>query len=255
MTATLLRSVITATHPLRYHTTADHRYAFLVREGTFDASIVHMVYDNDEYQLPTAPSERAAVLDIGAHIGAFSMLAAQRGYLVHAYEANLLNYQLLVTNTQPSSVILPFFAAVIGCHPQETTTLYRVPMTFVRDQHMDNTGGMAAHPVQTSATANEWHTASELYVPSLSFDAAMQNLLTTINPEYIVVKMDCEGAEDAIFCTSSMIAHADLILAEYHLGQEAAARYEQRLRTMGYDVVVTPVNRFLGYIRAVAQRG
>lgn len=252
---------ISTQYPLRYHVTADRRYALLVRDGTFDSSIVHMVYDNDEYQLPEAPSERAAVLDIGAHIGAFSLLAATRGYVVHAYEAHLLNYQLLVANTQPSTTILPFFAAVFGHHPWESTTLYTFSTSFVRDQNMDNTGGMAAHPVthpaahptQDLATKSDVSQPQPTYTPAMSFDAALFNLLTISRPEYIIVKLDCEGAEDSIFRNSATIVLADVILAEYHFGYEAAETYAQRLRAFDYHVTITPVTRSLGYLRAFAR--
>lgn len=230
-------------YSLRYQQTADGNYTLLVRDGTFDSSIIHMVYDNDEYQLPYAHTDRAIAIDIGAHIGAFSLLAASRGYIVHAFEAHLHNYRLLTLNTRQEPRVLPMFGAVFGHIPTDKTPMYMVPQTFVREQHMDNTGGMSA--VESTLFTDG------LYVPSVSFDAVMLNALQSVHRDaVIVVKLDCEGAEDSILRNSTTIQLAHLILAEYHYGYESAVTYAELLKQHNFVTTITPVTSALGYLRA-----
>lgn len=69
----------------------------LTRPGTDDGRVLFEVFANQCYR-PQAVRKGGTVIDIGANIGAFSLLAAQRGATVYAYEPHPLNLMLLGAN-------------------------------------------------------------------------------------------------------------------------------------------------------------
>lgn len=92
----------------------------LVRDE-HDQSVYESVYLANEYQLP-ADMTGWRVLDIGAHIGCFAGLAAERGAQVVAYEPAPHNYQALKHNVAGFSVLC-FQVAVLAEAGEATLTL------------------------------------------------------------------------------------------------------------------------------------
>lgn len=70
---------------------------FLTRPRSDDGRILFDVFAKGCYR-PRAITKGGTVIDIGANIGAFSLLAAQRGAIVYAYEPHPLNLMLLGAN-------------------------------------------------------------------------------------------------------------------------------------------------------------
>ncbi len=70
---------------------------FLTRPGSDDTRILFDVFAKRCYR-PEAISKNGTVIDIGGNIGAFSLLAAQRGARVYTYEPHPQNLQLLNAN-------------------------------------------------------------------------------------------------------------------------------------------------------------
>lgn len=70
---------------------------FLTRPRSDDGRILFEVFSKGCYR-PQAIRSGGTVIDIGANIGAFSLLAAQRGATVYAYEPHPLNLTLLGAN-------------------------------------------------------------------------------------------------------------------------------------------------------------
>lgn len=64
-----------------------HRWTahFEPRAGTTDAQVLDEVWRSNDYRI-TPQGLRGVVVDVGANIGAFTVLAAKAGALVHAFE-------------------------------------------------------------------------------------------------------------------------------------------------------------------------
>ena len=72
------------------------------RQNTNDLGIIDQVYTNNVCHLPEDMFGMLFV-DIGAHIGAASVLAATRGAKVVAYEPEVSNYQILLQNIEENN--------------------------------------------------------------------------------------------------------------------------------------------------------
>ncbi len=71
----------------------------MVRPGTLDEGIVYWVHGRNEYRLPDQFPPGTVVIDVGAHIGAFSLAAVDRGaQYVIAVEALAENRVLATMN-------------------------------------------------------------------------------------------------------------------------------------------------------------
>lgn len=106
------------------------------RPGTWDGVIVEAVHHWNEYMLPDR-MDGWAVIDIGAHIGAFAVECAERGAsVVFAYEPEPSNFELLEENTKPFDVISAFNFAVLDRNTSEIGLRYLTN----HDQGRENTG-------------------------------------------------------------------------------------------------------------------
>ena len=73
-------------------------YTFLVRPNTTDIKIINEVVEKKVYLRHFSISKNDNVVDIGAHIGSFSILASSLGGKVCAYEPYYGNFDLLRNN-------------------------------------------------------------------------------------------------------------------------------------------------------------
>lgn len=72
-------------------------YKFIVRNGTDDDAIVREVIDGD-YNIDNEKYD--VVVDIGAHIGAYSILMANRANKIYSFEPNPESFELLKRNVK-----------------------------------------------------------------------------------------------------------------------------------------------------------
>jgi len=66
---------------------------FKTREGSTDISIINEVVKGDCYNIDVKPGD--IVIDIGGHIGSFTVWAASKGGNVYVFEPATKNYDIL----------------------------------------------------------------------------------------------------------------------------------------------------------------
>lgn len=84
-----------------------------VRNAPMDMHIMHRILGRDEYALSAfAPGSLDTIIDVGAHLGFFSLLAARLGLRVFALEPFDENFELLKSNIAHLNNVLPLPLAV-----------------------------------------------------------------------------------------------------------------------------------------------
>lgn len=168
---------------------------FELAQGDTDATAVREVWTDDTYGLLQAHVTGRHVLDIGANVGAFSVLAARMGAArVHAYEPHPASYQALVANVSRN--------AVLGVQTHQRAVLGQAgEVVLVGAGGGAHVGGDGdGHKVE-AVGINE------------AIDAAA-------GPDGRVgfLKVDCEGGEYDIFAgmDPERLARVDRIAMEWH---------------------------------------
>lgn len=140
---------------------------WMPREGTTDQRIIDHVYYENGYEMPDSLDSKY-VIDIGANIGTFSRLCAERGATVLAYEPHPDNYERLCDHVKGMTVT----PVQVGLGPD-----YQPAKLWI---HESNTGG---------------HSITER-VGERSIDITALPLAYVLNSfPCDILKLDCEGAE------------------------------------------------------------
>jgi FkbM family methyltransferase len=172
-----------------------HRWSavFEPRPGTTDSEVIGEVWGSNDYRVPKEGFS-GTVVDIGANVGAFSVLAAKAGASkVLAFEPESANLNRLVHHMDLNRVahrIVAYGEAVSG---------HGLPVMTV-----DTGGGARVEPA-----SGPWDDT----VQSLTLAA----LLDGFGPVEFL-KMDIEGGEYEAFdaCPVEAFANVDLIALEFH---------------------------------------
>lgn len=169
------------------------------RPGTIDESIIEHVYTRNGYGIPTDLTGKLFI-DVGAHIGSASVLAAERGATVWAYEPDSENYELLRKNIESSGLeISPFWYAFA---PDKFVKLYK---------STDNTGG---HTIISSLASNK---EDYKVVPTTTLTAELGNRFCEF------LKLDCEGCEIEVIkeiLLGGLHSQIKTIALEFHKSRE-----------------------------------
>ncbi len=215
--------------------------ALSLRPFSNDIFIFHEVWEDEYYLVDeiAAAAEDGVVVDIGAHIGFFSLFAIDvlRARKVIALEPSGENFLLLRQNTSDDSLSVEAYPVAVGDDNEQ------MPL-FLSAQ---NTGG---HSLKT-----DHHQGVEL-VRSLSPSRAFQ-LAGIQGCE--VLKMDCEGSELHILTQmpAALLRSISVIAIEYHLpiyGEEGLDRMRATLEKNGFVVQIRPTGSRLGLMYAVQSR-
>ena len=214
---------------------------FIVR-GKMDVwSVKETFLDRFYEKYGTTIGEPWEIIDIGAGIGDFTLLAAQHhpGNTVYAYEPFSESYSLLIENLKLNKVNnVQTFSEAIGSKSGRLA--------------LDLEGG---EPLQLQSREVEEKSFSEdtLIVPSLSLaDAFSRHKLGRCD----LLKLDCEGAEYAILFNApdETLACIDRIVMEYHdhVTRNTHKDMERFLSSKGFSVLTHPnaVHGYLGYLYA-----
>ncbi len=178
--------------------------AMLFRPRTSDEDVLHHSFQNDIF-FPAVPEYRPGpqdvIIDVGAHIGTFSALAASKapGGSIYAIEASEESYALLNANTQVNALanVHTFHCAL--SHRRGTARL-----------HHDIAAGNWGHSL------------------TRRFSEAGEKVCTDTFPHFMAangisrcdfLKMNCEGSEFDILLSTppKVLQHVDTMLVLYHL--------------------------------------
>lgn len=165
------------------------------RQGTWDEDIYNSIVNLNEYQIGKF-SSTDVIIDIGCHIGSFSVLAKLNGAgKVYAYEAFRDNYALAVQNTSVFKDVFVYNKAVTR------SDIKIEELYFSKCSNQFNTGG-----------GNVFDSDKGFKVETCSLD----EIINEIGSEIRLIKFDCEGSEFPILFSSKLLQKVNEIVGEYH---------------------------------------
>ena len=178
------------------------------------------------------PSQ-SVVVDIGANVGVFALLASRTAHLVYALEPSSSNFSFLVSNTSQSKNVTPLNLACSGFDGRASLDISKDPVSFSL-----LTNGISHQQEQVDVVRLE--TFFERY--------GIERC------DYL--KLDCEGCEFEIILNSdaSLLNRISRIVMEYHDHLSAGFSHRdlvQRLTALGFRTVVYNANGTYGMIAAM----
>ena len=200
------------------------------RLNTVDRLIFNDVVGRNEYRLPDRFAPTDAIIDIGAHIGAFSHTVIQRGARqVWAFEPDFDNCRLAAVHLRDSldAGFVRLFQKAVWRSDRADDQLrfdgYQpFPASFSGMEGIVNTGNGSV----------VWGRGEP--VEQIALDAVIDEITTgTAGASRVrLLKLDCEGAEWPILLTSRRLHLIDEIVGEFHeLGGDCLEIGEDRPRT------------------------
>lgn len=191
----------------------------IARGGTSDRAVIDEVWTRNSYSIDARRiPQDAVVIDIGAHIGTFSLLVARlaRWGRVYAYEPSPSSFGLLQRN--------------LRINERANVTAYNLGVA----------GSPGYYPLASEGTA-----VASLFQPTSNPTIVQCISLEQIFSEHGLsrihfLKCDCEGAEYAIFanCPAEYLRRIDRISLEYHLGNPefSLTQLQAVLKSAGFNV-------------------
>jgi len=196
------------------------------------AKIVREVWGDQTYYLSEfGPGSPKVIIDIGAHVGIFSIFAARKftGTVVYSFEPDPRNFKLLVKNIHLNGLesrIFPFQLAVSsqGGVRNFFRSRYRPTSNSIFEKNLSEKGEYEEVRVES-------RTLEEIF--------RNENL-----DRCDILKMDCEGAEFEILLSApfSVLRRVGRITMEYHDGVAGHNHQDlsRFLRAHGFMVRVRP---------------
>jgi FkbM family methyltransferase len=183
--------------------------------GPVDRAILHEVWDRDAYGVQALAEPPATVVDIGAHLGAFTLLAAEcwPGARVLACEADPGNFALLQQNLRDRPQVEALQVAVVG---EEVT---EVDFRKVVDKAARNSGG-------GSCVRDEPGTVATRVAAVSAVRLWAERKLELCD----LLKLDCEGSEVPVLHALSdagLLGGVQLIVGEWHAREATEWAREQ----------------------------
>lgn len=162
------------------------------------------------------------VIDIGANIGIFSLLAAQRARIVYAFEPWPETFGYLEVNVRDRANIIPVMAAVSSTDGRRGM----IPDRGLTASTLAPIGMEAGATMEVNCTT-------------------LSQVLDTFQIEHCdFLKLDCEGSEFEILysLTDKELSTIGSLVLEYHDGPDCQRHTElaQFLRCAGFEVDVLP---------------
>jgi FkbM family methyltransferase len=158
---------------------------FILREDKYDCIVMNEVLELDCYRfMDRINIEGLNVLDIGANIGIFSVMAALKGCNVTSYEPEPHNFEMLNKNIEHNSVKVKAYQLAVG----------KPGKYCIEDNGGCSRLGSSGSPVECVS------------------------INTIINEPVYFLKMDCEGSEYPIFedATDETLTKINEFAIEFH---------------------------------------
>lgn len=172
-------------------------FTFQTRPNTTDDRIVREVYIENHYRVPSDLKGKS-VIDIGANIGAFSILCAERGADVLAFEPEPNNFQLLLRHIKESGFEDKITPMLMGVGGEGIHKLYVNPQNYgANSKFIKNNLGLKEDTFVYMYMTNDFGTGD-------------------------IVKIDCEGGEievlKALIRTPNKLP--EMMIVEFHESPE-----------------------------------
>lgn len=209
--------------------------------------VAHFAYRPDAYDKAIFGESKAyrrlalrktdKVLDVGAHIGIYTVWAAQQALGVIAYEPEPTNLVLLRKNTKQFKNVVVVGAAVVGAKDKRRDVDFYVQGA--------NTVGHSIH---------HFRGRDKITVPATGIDLVLKTHGIT------VLKLDCEGAEYPIILDSPLPKRVRAVVMEMHFGKQTFRGWSKEahaaMLAQGFTAVHPPnlENRGLWHTNAVYER-
>jgi len=193
-----------------------------LRPNTDDLKIVKSNFVTMHYFRDFVPiTKDSIVVDVGAHIGSFSLIAARSAERVLAYEPEPMNYQMLKKNVELNHLknLTIFEMAVFGSSGYQDICAFVDGSTGSHSLYKKDSNHMIKKQVQTISLE----------------DIIKRGDLLRID----FLKLDCEGAEHDIFRKMSFDTATQIrsIAMEAHrVPQEFSIDIPARLKELGFEV-------------------
>ncbi|HUU70514.1 MAG TPA: FkbM family methyltransferase [Planctomycetota bacterium] len=215
-----------------------------IRGGTPDTQCFHHIFGCDEYGLDALPPGTIdTVVDVGAHIGLFTVRAAKLARCVIAIEPVTENFQLLERN-------------VVGAHLQnvccrklclsEADGTIDIVISGRNDGHSIY-GNLTPSPLSKhgEGAGSEAAAAGSESVPAMT----LESIFRSEGIDHCdFLKLDCEGAEYTALMNAprEIIDRIGRIAMEYHPVPNPAhtgPALAEHLRSVGFHVEIRPSKR------------
>jgi len=208
---------------------------------TTDISMVYECILRDDYQLRNLnPPKESVIIDIGAHIGSFSIMASKKFSQsnILSFEPSPDNYSLLKKNVRIDKL--------------ENITIFNKAVT-------SHTQGIKIHinPLNSALNTMYGNIGKSIKIPSTTLKEIFTK--NKINKCYFL-KMDCEGAEyDIILNTPiNILKKINKMVIEYHNPEYFGIKEKnynlknliQHLKNSGFTCKINKVKSYQGVITA-----
>lgn len=195
-------------------------YNFRVRDDTNDRDVIRSVFQG-EYAVDMSQYEvESCSLDIGAHIGAFSVYACKRyaGHRVLALEPLPENVSLIHQNAELNKALILAEMGAAGPELQET-----IPVAYNCEQ---DESGRVHHFIGNAM--NVKHGDKKIEAKRWTLHQLIQRAKEALDSfKFWQLKLDCEGGEVPLIQEASM---EDLKLIKFAIGESHSLGVEP-LRT------------------------
>jgi FkbM family methyltransferase len=203
-----------------------------------DLGIFHEVWDHERYTagLISTVAQGGTVVDIGAHIGLFSIFVSRT---LHARR---------IISVEPDPANFKLLSKSISANHVENATLV---MAAVADESGERR--IYTNPSNTGGHSFYARGAPSRLVGAISLTELFKSSGVS---ECSLLKMDCEGAEMEILesAPDELLRIVSAISLEYHLeaySPERLEKFQKRMEGLGFLLEVRPTSKTLGILLGV----